>query len=264
MPVQPSITRKEIVASITDRVMAYNRNRNRVEYNRAYASFSAKRTSDISLHGSIEGWLSSDAAAPCIMLLLGNFGMNSRGSELVSLKEFTANLIEIPKRVKIQIISALKVPTGGLNVSIAGSNVEGEIRALFDYCDSPGIFSKSGGFVIGSKVAHCILPELCPMLDTTHIAMSLYNVALSEYLPPGNNWHAYLGRQERSPVNPSPRGAGRYIWDSYRFTQAIAFYERIYFDWQIANGNPGLTEFLKLDPVSGTTGVPRVIDKVLW
>ena len=135
---------------------------------------------------------------------------------------------------------------------------------MFDYCASRGQFSESGGYVIGSKICHCILPELCIMLDSIHITISLYNVASGKYLPPGNNWYSYLGREEISVVNPSPRGAGRDSWDCYRFTQAIAFYERIYSDWQIANGNPGYAAFLNLDPIAGTMGVPRIIDKVLW
>ncbi|MCX6696263.1 MAG: hypothetical protein NTV84_01620, partial [Methanoregula sp.] len=85
-----------------------------------------------------------------------------------------------------------------------------------------------------------------------------------EYLPPGNDWSQFLGRHEKCVVNPSPRGAGRDSWDSFRFTQAIAFFERIYSDWQIENGNPGLAAFLKLDPVTGSTGIPRIMDKVFW
>ena len=34
--------------------------------------------------------------------------------------------------------------------------------------------------------------------------------------------------------------------------------------WDVANGNAGLRAFLALDSVSGTTGIPRIIDKVLW
>jgi hypothetical protein len=254
MPVPKGITRDEIVASIPSRIAEYNLTN--TEYNKTYATFSAERTSGISQQGGIERWLSSEAATPCIMKLLKKFGMDFRGSNLVSSEKFTSNVKGIPKDV-IRVISDFKIPTGGLKV-------EKEIRVLFEYCSSPGIFSESGGFVIGSKVAHCILPELCPMLDTTHIAISLYNVATGEYLPPKDDWFSYLNREEKMVVNPSPRGAGRNSWDSKRFTQAIAFYERIYCDWQLVNGNPGYEAFLKLDPTVGTTGVSRILDKVLW
>jgi hypothetical protein len=262
MPLHKGITRKEIVTCIPTRVKAYN-DTNDV-YNKAYASFSTERASGISRLDGIEGWLSSEATTPCIMKLLKKYGMDCRGSELVSSNKFTSNIKDIPKMVNIQVISGFKIPTGGLNVPIEGNNVEKEIRNLFDYCGSPGRFSQSGGFVIGSKVAHCILPDLCPMLDGKHIAISLYNVASDEYLPPRDNWDSYLGRKVNPVVNPSPRGAGRDSWDSNRFTQAIAFFERIYSDWQIANRNPGLAAFLELDSVVGTTGVPRILDKVLW
>lgn len=262
MVLKEGISRKEIVSSIQERILGYNRDHD--DYNRAYASFTGERASDIAAHKDIEGWLTSDEAGPCIRKLMVDFGMNSQGSKLESPEKFTAGVQGIPEAVNIKILSSVKIPAGTLNTPVDRTTVEAEICALFDYCASRGRFSISGGFVIGSKTSHCIFPELCPMLDGRHIAISLYNVDRGEYLPPGNNWRSYLGRDKRTPINPSPQGDGRYNWDCYRYTQAIAFFERIYSDWQDAYGNPGLAKFMSLDPDTGTTGVPRIIDKVLW
>jgi hypothetical protein len=118
--------------------------------------------------------------------------------------------------------------------------------------------------VVGSKVAHAILPELCPVIDVKHTAISLFNVAPGEYLPPGDSWDEYLGYTPRGKVNPSPRGCSRNRWRKDQFLCAIGFYARIYHEWQEANGNPGMTAFLSLEPVQGTTGIPRFLDKVFW
>jgi hypothetical protein len=262
MPLPPGITRTAIVNSIQSRIISYNRTN--FGYNNAYSSFLNKRNAGIIKYGGLENWLSSPSATNCIMDLLNAFGMNARNSKLKQPSDFLKNLLNLPKNVNLAILSDVKIPTGGLSNKISDTTPEKELRALFDYCEEVGKFSESGGYVIGSKVCHCILPDLCPMLDGTHIAISLSHIVQSEYLPPYDNWISYLGHEAISPVNPSPQGAGRYYWDSHRFIQAIGFIERIYWDWQIANNIPGRDTFLNLDPIRGTSGVPRVIDKVLW
>jgi len=255
-------TRKELLTYIPNRITEYNRAH--AGYNFAYQSFISSRSSGIAHHQGIETWLRSNDAGPCVRNLMDCFGMNIKGSTLISEEKFTASLQILPDEVNIKILSTVKIPTGGLSAQIDGIIIEEEIRSLFDFCARKERFSESGGFVIGSKVSHCIFPELCLMLDNAHIANALYNMKREEYLPPGDNWRSFLGRDEKTPVNPSPKGNGRKNWDCYRYTQAIAFYERIFTDWQNTQENSDLGKFLKLDPVQGTTGVPRIIDKVLW
>lgn len=143
------------------------------------------------------------------------------------------------------------------------STVAQELGKLFDFCSEQRHFSESGGIVIGSKVAHAILPNLCPIIDTSHIAVSLNNIASGEYLPPGGSWDMYHGYAPKRKHNPSPRGCSRYSWGKDQFLCAIGFYARIYQEWQEANSYPGLVAFLFQDPIEGTTGIPRLLDKVI-
>ena len=111
MPIREETTLKEIVTSLPNRITEYNRTNS--NYNKAYALFSAERTSGISLHKGVEGWLTSDSAGPSIMNLIKNFGMDSRGSKLIPSEEFISNIRDIlpipdpPK--KCEIISTLVV-----------------------------------------------------------------------------------------------------------------------------------------------------------
>lgn len=253
MPITPGSTREEIVVAIPANIAAYNAAY--PEYNAAYRAFISARADGIAAAGSVAAWLATPGAAHAFISLLNSFGMNARNSELVAPAVFAANLADLPA---VPLLGAVPFPIGTI------AAIEAQLRTIFDYCAAPGTFSKSGGFVIGSKTAHCVLPELCPMLDGAHIGISLYNVAAEEYLPPGNNWTTYLGRPVVNPPNPSPRGAGRKGWNAYRFTQAIGFYEALYSDWQATNGNQGMGAFLGTDPTAGTTGIFRALDKVLW
>ena len=253
MPITPDSTRTQIVAAIPAKIATYNAAY--PAYNVTYGAFIAARAAGIAAAGSLAAWLATPDAAPAFIALLDSFGMNARNSELVAPAVFAANLADLPA---VPLLAAVPFPIGTI------AAIEPQLRTIFNCCAAPGTFSKSGGFVIGSKTAHCVLPDLCPMLDNEHIGKSLYNIAREQYLPPGNNWAAYLGRPVVNPPNPSPRGAGRNNWDAHRFTQAIGFYEALYSDWQAANGNLGIGAFLGLDPTAGTTGIFRVLDKVLW
>jgi len=73
-----------------------------------------------------------------------------------------------------------------------------------------------------------------------------------------------LGSPAPKTPNPSPCGAGAQNWGSSQLLCAIGFYERIYEEWQTRNSQPGLQAFLTLDSSRGTTGVPRVVDKIMW
>ncbi len=192
------------------------------------------------------------------------FGMNGRGSELINPVSFHTNLVSISGVVNINGLEGFALSKDPLTAVIGDSTIAIQLRKLFDYCATPCRFSISGGFVIGSKIIHCIIPELCPMVDINHIGISLYNIHPNDYFPPGNNWEAYIGKVPVGKPNPSPRGAGRNAWHADQILCAIGFYARLYEEWQATNGNPGIQAFLKLDISKGTSGIPRILDKALW
>lgn len=261
MPLAKSITRQDIVNSISARVANYN---SRTSYNPVYLRFISAREAGVRSYGSLAGWLVTPEAANAIYGLMDDFGMNARGSRLTRTDVFARNLSEITAVVDIAGLSKFTLDQGQLSQKLHNSTVVQELGKLFDFCSKERCFSESGGIVIGSKVAHAILPELCPMIDTSHIAISLARVTPGEYLPPSGSWEVYLGYTPGRRPNPSPLGGGRYSWGKDQFLCAIGFYARIYHDWQEANGNPGLAAFLSQDPAPGTTGIPRLLDKVFW
>ena len=104
------------------------------------------------------------------------------------------------------------------------------------------------------------------MIDGKHSGVSYYNFARETFAPPLglSSWSDWLGYPVKGVPNPSPRGGGRNNWMADQFLAAIGANQHIYELWQSAHGNPGLFSFLELDPTPGTTGIPRIIDKVLW
>ena len=264
MPLPKGTTREDIIESIPSRIENYNRNTRNTSYNRSYLRFITEREKGIKSFGGLTKWLASQDAVNSIYMLMQQFGMQARASVLTEPKVFARKLFELTLKVDVDGLSSFTPDQGPLTTKLGNSTVAQELGKLFDFCSKWGHFSEAGGIVIGSKVAHAILPELCPMIDTSHIGISLYNVASGEYLPPGDSWDEYLGYTPEGKYNPSPRGDGRKSWKRDQFLCAIGLYARIYHDRQEANGCPGVTAFLALDPVEGTTGIPRLLDKVFW
>lgn len=263
MPIPAGSTRAAILAAFPGSIAAYNAAQ--APYNRAYGLYVGNRAAGLGAAGNLAGWLGGGGlptAAATLRATLIAFGMDARRSHLVAPPIFTASLAGIPGMVNIACIATYTLASAYMIVPFGGTTPRVQLETLFAYCAVPGTFSLEGGYVIASKVAHLIFPDICPMLDGKHTAISMYNVAPAQYSPPGNNWVAYLGRCLVQPANPSPRGAGRNSWDAQRFVQAIAFYARIYQEWQAANGNPGLAAFLALD--AGAISPIRVLDKVFW
>lgn len=193
--------------------------------------------------------------------------MNARASQLVPINAFHTSLSSLANQFAVDAILGVKIPTNGLDVLIGGdgrSTLTAALSGLYNYCRTAGRFTDSGGFVVASKLLHCLYPDLAPMIDGQHTGISYYNIVRVQYLPPSSSWVAYIGYQPKGVPNPSPRGAGRHSWQSHQFLCAIGVSETIYTNWQVANNNPGLSGFLGLDKTPGTTGVPRVLDKVLW
>ncbi len=259
MSLPKNTTRQEIIKSTPARIENYNSN---IGYNSSYLHFITERDTGIKSSCSLEKWLVTPEAADLIHAFINDFGM--RSYQLMPLVVYTRKLFELTVSVDVEGLSRFTPDQGLLTTQLGNSTVAQELGKLFNFCSKWRHFSEAGGIVVGSKVAHAILPELCPVIDVKHTAISLYNIAPGEYLPPGDSWDEYLGYTPRGKVNPSPRGGSRNRWRKDQFLCAIGFYARIYHEWQEANGRPGMTAFLSLDPVQGTTGIPRLLEKVFW
>jgi len=112
---------------------------------------------------------------------------------------------------------------------------------------------------------HCFFPELVPMIDGKHTGISYYNIIPASYKPPiGQTWAEWLAHSLKGLPNPSPRGAGRNSWGSDQLLCAIGANQAIYEAWRMASGSSNLASFMVLDPTPGTTGIPRIVDKILW
>ena len=262
MPVPKNIRLSTIINNVNSSISSYNQKHS--AYNHDYNNFITSRFAAISEEGNMEGWLNKTGTSIEIRNLMDKFGMNIRNSLLVNQDIFINNINRISKLVDINGLDEFSLLDGSLTKKINDSTISIELGKLFDYCAKPGNFSISGGFVIGSKVSHCIIPQLCPMVDTAHIGISLYNIHQDDYLPPGNNWKTYIGKTPFGKPNPSPRGAGRNSWKTDQILCAVGFYARLYEAWQAKNGNPGINAFLELDSSNRMSGIPRILDKVLW
>lgn len=139
-----------------------------------------------------------------------------------------------------------------------------EIQSTYNLLAVPGAITASGGFVAASKAFHCIFPDLGPIIDGRHFGLSYYHIARTSYTPPLGltDWQEWLGTPMPGIPNPSPRGAGRSAWGWERFMAALGVNQHIYELWQASHGHSGIDAFLALDPE--TSGIPRIIDKVLW
>lgn len=262
MPVEENTIIKTIVDQIAVNIRTYNMLNKR--YNLDHHYFSISRSDGIKKEKCLSNWLQTLEASRSIFRFLTNFNMNARASKLVELKTFHSNMQQIPRNIDMQYLDSFDMYVSPLTTACGNSTVANELKELFNYCATPGKFSTSGGFVIGSKVSHCILPHICPMIDAHHIGISLNRIHADDYFPPGNSWEDYLGYSPKGKLNPSSQGAGRHSWKDDQFLCAIGFYARIYQEWQKENGNQGIDAFLKLDTINHFSGVPRVIEKALW
>ncbi len=244
----------------------YNSSRRGPRFNGAYARFMSSRAAGIrDGGGSVQAWMGTENAARNIWKLLDCYGMNARASVLMPIEHLRTTLGSLARDVSIDEVAVYRIPTGGLGrVLPCGVALARALRTAFDYLRVAQRVSEAGGFVVASKVFHCLLPDLAPMLDRTHIALSLYRIDRDDYFPPGGSWSAYLGSPPPRTPNPSPQGAGSEAWQADQFLCAIGVYERIYEEWQRRHNQPGLAAFLALDGAPGTGGVPRVVDKILW
>ena len=251
-------------------IAAYNAPGSRTAgYNLTYNHYIVCRTEGIAAAGSLSAWIAGGGAVIPIQSLLTSFGMNSRNSVLVQAGALQAALsaLHAPTLHWISTLSLpLPVPPPAIINPIRGGSLADDLHAIYDSVGAPGAVTASGGYVAASKAMHCLFPNLAPMIDGEHTGLSYSRIARATYTAPLGlgDWALWVGAPLGGVPNPSPRGAGRTGWDWTRFVAAIGINQHIYELWQGNHGNAGLSVFFALDPAAGTTGVPRIVDKVLW
>ncbi|WP_192551875.1 hypothetical protein [Pseudomonas sp. IzPS59] len=268
MPITQNTPLSALAGMISAAITAYNTGNQTGNYNHIYNIFITARQSGIAGHGGLYDWIHLGNATATIYALLANFGMNRQGSALVRPHIMAHTLKNLP-RLSLQWIEHITLPISAPCNTInpnTGKSLSVELDLLYTTLSTPGVITESGGFVAASKTMHCLFPNLAPMIDGRHSGLSYFHILQSTYDPPLGikNWAGWLGAPLLGVPNPSPRGAGRYNWDAARFLAAIAVNQHIYEIWQQQNGNPGLQTFLALDSTPGTSGIPRIIDKLLW
>ena len=270
MPIVQNTPLNALPALLPIAVAAYNAPGTRTaNYNVTYSAFINARCAGIAAHGNVHGWIANGNACASIHTLLAAFGMNVQASRLVPLPVLANTLTNLPA-ISVGWIQTLALPLNQAPCNIlnpnTGQSLAAEVSTLFNTLSAPGAVTVSGGFVAASKTLHCLFPNLAPMIDGRHSGLSYFHIQQNTYAPPLglNNWANWFGIPLPGVPNPSPRGAGRRNWDAARFMAAMGVNQHIYELWQQQNGIPGLQTFLAVDPVLGTNGIPRIIDKLLW
>lgn len=269
MPITQNTPLNALPALLPGAIATYNAPGTRTaSYNATYNAFMNARLAGVAAHGNIHGWIVHGGAS-AIHALLTAFGMSVRTSALVPVPVLAHTLVSLPA-VSINWIQGLALPLNHPPCSLVnpstGQNFAAEMSFLFNALSAPGAVTMSGGFVAASKALHCLFPNLAPMIDGRHSGTSYFHILRATYTPPLgiSNWNAWLGAPLVGVVNPSPAGAGRSHWDASRFLAALGVNQHIYEMWQIQNRSVGFPQFMALDPAAGTTGIPRIIDKLLW
>jgi hypothetical protein len=270
MPIPVNTQLSALPEMFTATINAYNTPGSRTaNYNFTYHNFIRRRSQGIAIYGNIAGWINNGDAADTIHGLLVAFGMNVQGSVLVPAPLLQATLLRLSAGIVNWIETfSLPLPLPPCNIinPATQQSLAKELQQLFYMLSLPGAVTLNGGFVAASKTLHCLFPDLAPMIDGRHSGLSYFYISRDTYTPPLDlqGWHQWNGGLILGVPNPSPRGAGRFNWDAGRFITAIGINQHIYEIWQTNNNYPGLQAFLTLDPAQGTTGIPRIIDKLLW
>jgi hypothetical protein len=270
VPIQKNTPLALLPALISNKIQDYNLTGSRTSaYNKTYENFIIARQQGIKMHLSIGKWVQLGSTATTIHRLLESFGMNSQRSELVTSSILHKTLSNLPSATLNWIQNfklPLSIPPCKITNTSKNTNLSIELDYLFTTLSAPGAVTKSGGYVAASKTLHCLFPELAPMIDGRHTGTSYFHIDRASYTPPLGltKWEDWNGSPLHGVANPSPKGAGRSNWDSARFIAAIGVNQHIFELWKNVNTSRCTVDFLALDPTPGTTGLPRVIDKLLW
>jgi hypothetical protein len=269
MPIPKNTNLHNVSVNISQSIANYNGGNSGSAYNWDYNLLISARNRSLA-RAPLSAWLSAGAAAS-IETLLNSFGMNVRNSTLVPVATFDRVLRGLNPNT-IDWLASKSLPLSAPYLQDINPQTKrtlsDELSMLYDTLSQAGNVTISGGYVAASKAAHCLLPNLVPMIDGAHTGISYFNINRVTYLPPpsfgSGNWDHWVGHAFVGTVNPSPRGSGRYSWNADQFLAAIGVNQHLYENWQLNAGYPGLAAFLSLDATIGTTGIPRIIDKVLW
>ena len=270
MPIAAGTPLASIPGMISENVAAYNAIGTRTAaYNLPYDRFIENRANGLINCCSLSAWLSMPEAALEIVRLLDAFGMNVRHSRLVDAVRLQNVLSQIsPSSLDWIATLSLPLPQSPATLINPASQISlaNEIRDIYTLLALPGSVTRSGGYVAASKSFHCLFPNLGPIIDGLHSGPSYNHIDRITYTPPLklNEWRDWLGQPINGVANPSPKGGGRKAWGWARFLAALGINQHIYELWQRENYDKGMSDFLALDATPGTTGVPRIIDKVLW
>ena len=271
MPISKTTPLRNLPAFLLTNIAAYNSGPRASSYNTAYDNFIRARRTGITTHGGVFGWIQYGNAARDIHALLSVYGMGARASHLVPLTTLQTTLTSLSK-IPLDWISGLSLPLSAAPCALTnpatGLNLSAELSAIYNSLSAPAAVTNSGGFVAASKALHCLFPDLAPMIDGAHSGLSYYHINRSTYLPPLKlpDWSSWIDphRTFHRVMNPTPQGAGRHSHDADTFLAAIGINQHIYEIWQSSHRSLGLPYFISLDPTTGTTGIPRIIDKLLW
>lgn len=270
MPIAIKTPLNTISRLISGNIAAYNARGTRTEaYNAPYSRFIEYRSAGLASEGKLSAWILTRDAALSTIELLTAFGMSVRNSSIVPLsrlQEVFARLNPLSADWTASLSLPLPQPPAVLFNPATQASLADEIRTIYNLLALPGSVTNSGGYVAASKSFHCLFPNLGPIIDGLHSGPSYYHIVRETYMPPLGltEWQEWLGAPMQGVPNPSPRGGGRTSWGCDRFLAALGINQHIYELWQHEHDNPGIDAFLALDPTRGTTGVPRIIDKVLW
>ena len=113
--------------------------------------------------------------------------MNARNSQLVSPPAFKA-VIEGQIGASLDWINRFALPLPMAPMALlnpqTGLSLSNELTNIYNFLSAPGSVTVSGGFVAASKAAHCLFPNLSPMIDGAHTGISYYNITRVTFTPP--------------------------------------------------------------------------------
>jgi hypothetical protein len=255
MPIPKGVKTSYIVTNIKKRVDDYNEKN--FNYLKSYKKYNLIRNKYLNKYQRISQMIHDEDYMKELRKILIDYGMNARNSQLVSKEKFHDTI-----KKSHDIIDEIEDGSYSIDEFKYDDELVKNIKLLYKQFSSVEALTYSGGFVITSKTMHFLIPDLFTMIDGAHIGVSLYNVA--DYLPhssDGKSWKYVFPDYSRKTPNPSPRGAGRWNWDSERYCIALFYYKRLFLEW-VETNKSNKDGFLKLDEHS--EHITRILDKALW
>jgi len=261
MPVPAQTLTSHIIQNIRLAIKKYNSENE--SYDRDYKPFMIKRKEQLNNVSKYAELLRKEDFCRSLLKILRQFGMDARASKLTDFQKFQTTICSVGHLFDLLNYGNVNMETLNLKRNIENQTVYSIIKKIFNSFAKPNELSTSGGFVIASKTMHMIMPEIFMMIDIEHIGTSLYRI--SDYKPhpiDGLNWEDAVPQYCGNKPNPSPRGAGRELWNSEKYSIALLYGKRLILEWCNAN-NSNIKGFIEID-AKNTSSPSRIIDKALW